>query len=158
MTTLDDFRRAIERAGLTAPETIIPDGKLHRFASNGNREDEAGWYTIFPDGVPAGVFGCWRSGVKQTWCSKSDRQLTKAERTEYRGRLDQARQLREAEERRRQAEAAGRAQTLWEQSFPAPADHPEPEKGSGVFSDGNISRCVAFLTHVSTVPSPTRPV
>ena len=74
--TLNDFRRAIEQADLTAPETIIPDGKLHRFASNRDREDAAGWYIIFPDGVPAGVFGCWRSGVKQTWCGKSDRQLT----------------------------------------------------------------------------------
>jgi phage/plasmid primase-like uncharacterized protein len=121
---LDDFRHAIEQAGLTAPETIIPDGKLHRFASNGDREDDAGWYTIFPDGVPAGVFGCWRSGVKQTWCSKSDRQLTEAERAEYRRRLEHARQQRDAEERRRQGESAARAQTLWEQSPLAPADHP----------------------------------
>jgi hypothetical protein len=34
---IEQFRNAIQAAGLTPPSLIEPDGKLHRFASNGNR-------------------------------------------------------------------------------------------------------------------------
>ncbi len=33
---IEQFRAAIQNTGLTPPEVIEPDGKLHRFASNGN--------------------------------------------------------------------------------------------------------------------------
>ena len=56
MQAVEKFRHTIERAGLTVPEMIHADGKLHRFASNGDRADDAGWYLFFPDGVPAGAF------------------------------------------------------------------------------------------------------
>lgn len=46
---LDAFRQAIEQAGLTPPVPIIADGKLHRFASNGDRADDAGWYVLYGD-------------------------------------------------------------------------------------------------------------
>ena len=71
MDTMSAFREEIEKAGLTPPATIIPDGKLHRFASNGDRADDAGWYTYFPDETPAGAFGCWRKNFKQTWSGKA---------------------------------------------------------------------------------------
>lgn len=56
-TQLDAFRLEIEQAGLTPPASIIADGKLHRFASNGDRADDAGWYTYFPDEPQAGCSG-----------------------------------------------------------------------------------------------------
>lgn len=64
------FLSAIMAAGLTPPEFIEPDGTLHRFSSNGKRGDKSGWYVLHLDGVPAGVFGCWRDGLYQTWSSK----------------------------------------------------------------------------------------
>ncbi len=124
MRAAEAFRQAIEQAGLTVPEAIVADGKLHRFASNGDRDDDAGWYLFFPDGVPAGAFGCWRSGLKQTWCGKSDRQMCDQERADYRRRLEAARQQREAEEQRRHAEAATRAQMIWDAAHPAGDAHP----------------------------------
>jgi phage/plasmid primase-like uncharacterized protein len=123
-TRLDAFRQEIAQAGLTPPATIIADGKLHRFASNGDRADDAGWYTYFPDETPAGVFGCWRTGLKQTWSSKADSTLTAAERERQRTRLDEARRQREQDEQLRHAEAAKRAQTIWDGTTPAPATHP----------------------------------
>jgi hypothetical protein len=39
MHAVEEFRHTIERAGLTVPEMIHADGKLHRFASNGDRAD-----------------------------------------------------------------------------------------------------------------------
>ena len=124
MNTATDFRRAIEQAGLTPPPSIIEDGKLHRFASSGDRADDSGWYTYFSDENPAGAFGCWRAGLKQTWTSKSDSALTTAERKRQRARLDEARRQRDYDEQLRHAAAAQRAQEIWNQAAQAPADHP----------------------------------
>lgn len=40
------FRSAIAATGITPPADVIPDGKIHRFASNGERGDDAGWYVL----------------------------------------------------------------------------------------------------------------
>ena len=56
LDALSQFRDAIQAAGLTPPEMIEPDGGLHRFASNGKRTDDAGWYVMHDDGIPAGGF------------------------------------------------------------------------------------------------------
>ena len=61
---LDEFRYAIEQSGLTPPEAILADGKMHRFASNGDPDDNSGWYVLFTDGLPAGSFGDWRLDLK----------------------------------------------------------------------------------------------
>jgi len=118
------FRQAIEEAGLRPPDSILADGKLHRFASSGDRDDDAGWYTLYIDGVPAGVFGCWRKNVKQTWSGKGNSTLTLAERERQRTRFDEARRQREHDERLRHVEAAHRAQAIWIQAAPALEDHP----------------------------------
>ena len=124
MNTVDAFRQEIEQAGLTPPVPIIADGKLHRFASNGDRADDAGWYVLYGDGLPAGSFGDWRSGLKQNWCVKSDRQMSATEREEHRTRLERARQQRDADERLRHKEAAKLAQTIWDQAASASENHP----------------------------------
>ncbi len=62
-----EFRAAIEAAGLGAPATIIADGRLHRFATSVRRGDDAGWYVLHAEPVPAGAFGDWRSGLSLTW-------------------------------------------------------------------------------------------
>ena len=51
MNPLEQFRGAIRSAGLNPPDMIEPDGNLHRFASNGKRSDNAGWYVFHDDGV-----------------------------------------------------------------------------------------------------------
>ncbi len=127
-TQLDAFRQEIVQAGLTPPATIIADGKLHRFASNGDRADDAGWYIYFSDEPPAGVFGCWRKNFKQTWSGKADSTLTAAERERQRTRFDEARRQREQDERLRHMQAARRAQAIWDQAASSPADHPYLQK------------------------------
>ena len=46
------FRDEIQTAGLTPPDVIKTDGKLHRFASNGKRNDDAGWYVLHLEAFP----------------------------------------------------------------------------------------------------------
>lgn len=40
---INQFRDAIAAVGLTPPNEIIDDGKIHRFSSNGKPRDESGW-------------------------------------------------------------------------------------------------------------------
>jgi len=71
----EQFRDAIRSAGLEPPEVIEPD-KLHRFSTNGTCSDDAGWYIFYGDGIPAGSFGDWRSGLSQTWRADIGRKPT----------------------------------------------------------------------------------
>ncbi len=116
------FRLAIEAAGLTPPDTINADGSLHRFSTNGNRGDDSGWYCLHLDGIPAGVFGCWREGLQSTWCAKSDKEMTQAEREAHRQRIKAMQVQREADTAHRQQQASESAATLWAQADPA-TDH-----------------------------------
>ena len=97
---IDQFRAAIQSAGLIPPDMIEPDGKLHRFASNGTRGDDAGWYTLHADGIPAGSFGDWRSGQSQTWRADIGRTPTPAEEAAHRAKVEAMRREREAEKAR----------------------------------------------------------
>lgn len=121
---IEQFRAAIAGAGLEPPEHIEADGKIHRFPTSGKRGDEAGWYSLHLDGIPAGSFGCWRSGLQSSWCAKSDHQMTPAERDAQRQRMKAIQQQRDAEQGQRQQQAAESASALWTNADPAPADHP----------------------------------
>jgi putative DNA primase/helicase len=124
VTPAEDFRRAISAAGLTPPEVIEADGELYRFSSDGRRGDDAGWYVLHGDGIPAGEFGCWRAGIRQTWRADIGRELTEDERQAQRERIEAAHRQREAAEAQRHADGARRARKIWEAGQPAPADHP----------------------------------
>lgn len=122
------LRDAMIRAGLRAPDQIILDGNLHRFASGTKGRpghgDKSGWYVAYGDGVPAGAFGCWRSGIEVTWKADVGRQLTLQEHLAQTRRLDEARQRREAEREKAQAVAANSAEIIWSNGVGAAPDHP----------------------------------
>lgn len=118
------LRAAIAGAGLTPPDHIEADGTLHRFSSNGKRGDKSGYYVLHGDGIPAGVFGCWRAGLTQTWCSKPDNDLTEAERQAMRERVRQAQAARDAAVARARLNAQTTAIQRWQSAQPYPAGHP----------------------------------
>ena len=120
MEAVQQFRDAVRRAGLTPPDEVEADGELHRFASNGKRSDLAGWYVFHCDGIPAGAFGCWRSGLTETWHADVGRRLTDAERDRQRQRVDAARQKREQAEQEQRAQARRRAESEWNAARRAP--------------------------------------
>lgn len=120
---IEQFREAIRAAGLTPPDEIEVDGKLRRFASNGKKADDAGWYLLHGDGIPAGSFGDWRTGFTQTWRADIGRTLTPAEEAAHRARAEAMRREREAEEARQKAEARERASAILAESDPC-TEHP----------------------------------
>jgi putative DNA primase/helicase len=111
---IDQFRQAIESAGLTPPDAIIDDGAIHRFSTNGRRGDDSGWYMLHTDGIAAGAFGCWRAGLQSTWCAKSDNAMTTAERDTHRQRIKAMQVQRETEQVERHHSAATDAAQRWQ--------------------------------------------
>ena len=102
----DLFRQAIAAAGLTPPDEIIDDGKIHRFSSSDKPRVESGWYVLHSDGVAAGAFGCWRAGFTQNWCGKSTTKMTQAEREAHQNRVQAMKAQRDSEQVQRNESAA----------------------------------------------------
>jgi putative DNA primase/helicase len=121
---IEQFGAAIAAAGLSVPEEIKADGRLHRFAPNGKPSDDAGWYVLHPDGVPAGAFGDWRSGESQNWRADIGRRLSPQEEAAHRARVTAMQRERETEEAQRHEAAAKRGAEIWNAATPADAAHP----------------------------------
>ena len=105
---VDQFRTAIEAAGLAPPDVLHDDGSLHRFGKG-----KSAYYVLHGDGVPAGMFGCWREGLKSTWCAKTDSAMTPAERDSHKLRIRAAIAQRDVDEAARQKEEADKAAIRW---------------------------------------------
>jgi putative DNA primase/helicase len=120
---IQQFMAAIEATGLIPPDSIHADGKLRRFNASGKRGDDTGWYVLHLDGVPAGVFGCWRLGITETWCGKSDNAMTVMEREAHRQRIKEAVAQREADEAAKHKAAAAEAEKRWQAAKPC-TTHP----------------------------------
>ena len=113
---IEHFRLAIAAAGLEAPVSINPDGAIHRFSTNGKRGDDSGWYSFHPDGIAAGAFGCWRTGLQSSWCAKSDNAMTPAELADHRQRIKVMKAQHEADTLATQQQASETAAALWSQA------------------------------------------
>jgi len=123
MDYMQQFHDAVRATGIEAPEDILADGGLHRFSSNGKRGDNAGWYILHDDGIPAGSFGCWRTDISETWRADLGRKFTQEETREHQRKLESMQQQREAENVARQKDAAIRAGDLWKDAQPEIGDH-----------------------------------
>lgn len=122
-SALDQFRAAIKAAGMEPPDTLHADGHLHRFSPTGKRSDRAAWYVLHNDGLAAGVFGCWRSGLQSTWCGKPECDLTEAERSAQREQVRAAQRQRDTEQALRRQQASHTAMQRWQAAAPA-VQHP----------------------------------
>lgn len=124
-TIMAAFAQAIGDAGMVPPVDLVADGKIHRFDPDGKGRGRngSGWYAAHLDGVPAGIFGDWRAGLAQTWCSKAASEMTRAEQDEWRATIRAMQAARHAETLQRQQHAAGLALQHWQAATPAPVDH-----------------------------------
>lgn len=119
---LTDFRAAMLAAGLTPPDAIHADGRIHRFLEGDKRGNKNGWYVLHLDRRPAGAFGSWRVGVTQTWCADGQ-PMSRAERADIQALIAAARRQNEAETRQRHEAAQRTACAWWQNAEPASPEH-----------------------------------
>lgn len=136
------LRDAMISAGLTPPDDIYMDGKVHRFKSgtkgSPGKGDKPGWYLVFGDGVPAGRFGCWRSGLELPWRADVGRKLTQFEEMAHAKRMAEAKALRDAELERKHEVAASTVEMIWSGAHAASPEHEYlKRKGIGVHGARN---------------------
>ncbi|MFC1542915.1 DUF3631 domain-containing protein [Candidatus Neomarinimicrobiota bacterium] len=123
------FREAMSNAGIVTDAPIVADGKLRRFHVEGDAPgSKNGWGIAFPDGVPAGAFGSWRTGVSETWSAIETSKLSPQDRETFACQIKAAQVERDREEKRINKKASLRAQQLWDNAEPAPDSHPYLEK------------------------------
>ena len=123
--TVEAFKQAMLDAGLQPPAEIIADGTLHRFHVESDKSrSENGWYLLHADDPPAGVFGCWKRGISETWSCKAYQSMTTAKKRPYTFKMEAANSHLEEERERIQAECRKRYFPLWDQALPAKDSHP----------------------------------
>lgn len=124
---VDQFKEAMRAQGLAPKDEIIADGKLHRFAPEGERDkNNHAWYVLHLDHPASGAFGSWK-GDSHKWTSNPGRELTSSEKITLKNRMAEDRKAREQETKERHAAAKTRAADLWSKSVPA-VSHPYLEK------------------------------
>jgi putative DNA primase/helicase len=112
------FQGAIAAAGLTPPEVIISDGKIHRFSTNGKGSDKAGWYILHLDNIPAGSFGNWREGHTESWCSIECNAQTPEQQRQYATLLKSMQNARHRAKKAEHDAAAEMAAAIWAAAAP----------------------------------------
>lgn len=141
------LKDAMLGAGLKPPDDIQLDGKIHRFNSGTKGEaghSKPGWYIAFADGVPAGRFGCWRSGVELLWKAQIGRVLTQVEEMAQSRRLAEAKTQRDAEQAKTREVAANTVDLIWSQAGAASPEHPYLQRkgikphGARITGDGRL--------------------
>lgn len=117
------FTEAMAAVGLCPKGGARADGRMHRFPI-GNGYNKNGFYVLHADGaVPAGMYGDWKSGLKETWKFNGGT-LSDFDRAELVRKVEADRKRREREQTKRHKDAADSAAILWNSYKPAPAEHP----------------------------------
>ncbi len=125
---IDDLMTAMREQGIEPSDPLKMDGTLERFHVVGDRKGSTnGWAVVHLDEKPAGNFGCMKrfGDHKFSWKAKRDTKPMSAADLKAQ-REDWARRKAEqvATTAKRHADAADRAQTLWNAAQPAPDNHP----------------------------------
>ena len=114
--------------GITPPDHIIMDGQIHRFTSGtkgkGGHGDKTGWYVMYSNGIPSGVFGDWRSSIEVNFRADIGRTLSPAEEMANARRMSEAKALRDAELVKSRERAANTVEQIW-----VDGTHASPEHG-----------------------------
>ena len=122
---LAQFQTAMRAAGVGTPRELVADGNLHRFQGDGDRKGAKNCFYILHlhDGRPAGAFGSWRLGIRETWCADGP-PPTAAEMERASRIIQAARERAEAERQDAHQATAEYARRLWHGSGPADPAHP----------------------------------
>ncbi len=114
-SVIDQFRHAMQAAGIQYGSEIIADGRLHRFHIEGHSLcSKNGAYTLHLDGRPAGFFQDYKSGLSQTWKKSGGSRVSYA----LLKQMKETKLKHESEIRQKHTTAADKAVYIWSQSKP----------------------------------------
>ena len=110
----------------TDPGVIVFDtAEMVRFHCAGDKRGTLnGFWRGFSDGLPAGVFGSWKTGAQHTWCAKSVDRMSEAEMVEVKRAVEAIRAQRAEEMAQAQGEVAKIATERFNGLPDASPDHP----------------------------------
>jgi putative DNA primase/helicase len=147
MDSAEIFKTAMREDGLNPPDEIIADGCIHRFSPYGNNK-KSGYYAFYPDGIPAGFYGCWKIGVTTSWCDKSFHTLDVPQRELYRKKMELIKEAREDERKRTCIECIDWCSERWTNSRSATDNHPYLEaKGVNAYGLKQLGTALLIPLH-----------
>lgn len=121
--TLQQFSDRLREAGLVV-DHIEAEGVLHRCGVLDKPSGMDGAFKAFLD-APASIWWKnWRTGDEGSWCEKSGKDMTAAEREALKARIAEAKEAAAKEQTARHAKAAELAGKLWEAAPAATDAHP----------------------------------
>lgn len=107
------------------PRTSNARSKAHRFHVAGDKKgSKNGWFIFYDDGLPAGAFGSYKSGVSENWCARREYDLDDAQREQRKNHIAAAHAERQKEEQEIRELAHKKANELWAMGRPVLANHP----------------------------------
>uniref|UniRef100_A0AAU6W245 DNA primase/helicase n=1 Tax=Pseudomonas phage Touem01 TaxID=3138548 RepID=A0AAU6W245_9VIRU len=125
---IDQFLAAMREQDIVPGDNLNFDGTLERFFVEGDRKGSRnGWCILHIDANPAGQFGCNKryGDHKFSWRAERDtKPMSSADRKAQQAEWDRKKAEKAIAERKRHADAAARAQSIWAESQPATDDHP----------------------------------
>lgn len=118
----EKFKLIMLSLGMQPPEVLKPN-TLHRFPGIGKGpKNRAGWCWLAPN-EQGGAFGCWASGLSETW-REGTRNLTRNERAALYRAITEAKHQAELKQAEAWQQAAARARRIWSKAKHANSDHP----------------------------------
>tara|TARA_R110000851_G_scaffold5398_2_gene22382 strand:+ start:6349 stop:8604 length:2256 start_codon:yes stop_codon:yes gene_type:complete len=126
------FIAEIRSYGHIVKESVPDIDVIVRYPAPGEKGGKACWYWYnenedeYRPGARSGVgvFGNWQTSEKTVWSSKKLSVMSPTETAAFNAQIERATLLRKVEQEESHKRAAIKAQTIWANSDPAPADHP----------------------------------
>ncbi len=113
----NQFRQAMQAAGIHYSGEIIADDNLHRFHIDGHKRSSSnGAYVLHADGCPAGWFMDYKTGVSQAWRFNGGTGSGFSRQMQV--EIEKAKRQREAEIRQKHGATAKKAVYIWNKSTP----------------------------------------
>lgn len=110
-------------------EHPLADGQLHRCPLADKPRSTSGAYIIHADDMPVAWWKNWVTDIEETYCSKSQNDMSRKERKAFEERMRAIKAAAQEERQARWADAAKMAQAEWEKAKPA-KEHPYLERKS----------------------------
>jgi phage/plasmid primase-like uncharacterized protein len=160
--TTDQFKQAMNDAGITPPSVIKANGKLQRFYVKADKSgSKNGWYIFHQCSMAFGWFGCWKRDVKEFWIEVPEDCLSPFQKAEFLAEKEELETQIEAAAEKNREDCRKWSNDTWHKAPAASEDHPylrnkgvkpygiKTNKGSLIIPLMDISRAVHGMQFIN---------